>query len=147
MLSRQPDAWRRIGSDVDVVVGDPTVAGPWQDQLASCDAAVNLAGAGIFDKRWNAAYKALIRDSRLRSTENVMAALTRAAATPKVLVNGSAIGYYGPHGDEELDESSPAGSDYLAQVCVAWESSATAAQGVRVVLIRTGVVLDGRGGR
>ena len=75
-----------------------------------------------------------------------MAALTRAAATPKVLVNGSAIGYYGPHGDEELDESSPAGSDYLAQVCVAWESAATAAQGVRVALIRTGVVLDQRGG-
>src|SRR5207247_2437606 len=109
-----------------VVVGDPTEAGPWQEQVASCDAVVNLAGAGLFDKRWNDTYKALMRDSRVRATENVAAALarqpTRGDSSPKVLVSGSAIGYYGPHGDEELDESSPPGDDFLARMCVDWEA-------------------------
>ncbi len=152
VLSRRADAWQRVGPDVTVVVGDPTAAGDWQDQAAGCDAVVNLAGAGIFDKRWTAGYKAAVRDSRLRATGNVAAALSRqpvrADGSPKVLVSGSAIGYYGPHGDEELDESSPPGDDFMAQVCVAWESAARAAEsaGVRVALIRTGVVLDRAGG-
>jgi uncharacterized protein (TIGR01777 family) len=152
VLSRRPDAWQRVGPDVTVVVGDPTAAGPWQDQLAAGDAVVNLAGAGIFDKRWNAAYKAAIRDSRVRTTEHVAAALagqpTRADGSPKVLVSGSAIGYYGPHGDEELDESSPPGDDFMAGVCVEWEAATrpAAAAGVRVVLLRTGIVLDRSGG-
>jgi uncharacterized protein (TIGR01777 family) len=150
VLSRRADAWQRVGMDVEIVLGDPTVPGPWQDQVAPCDAVVNLAGAGLFDKRWNAAYKALIRDTRVRATENVVAALARhparADGTPKVLVSGSAIGYYGPHGEEELDETSPPGSDFTAQVAVAWEAAAKAAAGVRVALIRTGIVLDRRGG-
>src|SRR5947207_967251 len=73
-LSRRADAWERVGPDVQVVVGDPNEPGPWQDRIAECDAVVNLAGAGIFDKRWDAAYKATIRDSRLRPTANVVAA-------------------------------------------------------------------------
>jgi uncharacterized protein (TIGR01777 family) len=152
VLSRRPDAWQRVGQDVQVIIGDPTQPGPWQERLAECDAVVNLAGAGIFDHRWNEAYKAAIRDSRVRATENVAAALakqpTRADGSPKVLVNGSAVGYYGPHGDEELTEDSPPGADFLAGVCVAWEAAARAAEpaGVRVALIRTGVVLDAEGG-
>jgi uncharacterized protein (TIGR01777 family) len=152
VLSRRGDAWRRVGPDVEVVVGDPMAAGPWQVPLAACDAVVNLVGAGIFDRRWNAEYKALLRDSRLRSTENVVAALAkqpvRADGSPKVLVSGSAIGYYGVHGDEELDESSPQGDDFMARVCCEWEAAARAVEpvGVRVALIRTGVVLDRRGG-
>jgi uncharacterized protein (TIGR01777 family) len=151
-LSRRPDAWQRVGQDVQVIIGDPTQPGPWQERLAECDAVVNLAGAGIFDHRWNEAYKAAIRVSRVRATENVAAALakqpTQADGSPKVLVNGSAVGYYGPHGDEELTEGSPPGTDFLAGVCVAWEAAARAAEptGVRVALIRTGVVLDAEGG-
>jgi uncharacterized protein (TIGR01777 family) len=150
VLSRQSDAWQRVGLDVEIVVGDPTQPGPWQDQVTACDAVVNLAGAGLFDKRWNPAYKTLIHDTRVRATENVVAALARQPAradgTPKVLVSGSAIGYYGPHGDEELDETSPPGADFTAQVAIAWEAAADAAAGVRVALIRTGIVLDRRGG-
>ncbi len=150
LLSRRADAWQRVGPDVEIITGDSMQPGPWQDQITTCDAVVNLAGAGLFDKRWNAAYKALIRDSRVRTTENVVAALARQPArtdgTPKVLVSGSAIGYYGSRGNEELDEFSPQGGDFMAQVCVAWEAAAKAAAGVRVALIRTGVVLDRRGG-
>jgi uncharacterized protein (TIGR01777 family) len=152
VLSRRADAWRRVGPDVEVVAGDPMAAGPWRDRLASCEAVVNLAGAGIFDRRWNVEYKALIRDSRLKSTENVVAALTkqpmRSDGSPKVMVSGSAIGYYGVHGDEEIDESSPQGDDYMARTCGEWEAAACSAEsaGVRVVLVRTGIVLDRRGG-
>jgi hypothetical protein len=152
VLSRQADAWRRVGLDVEVIVGDPTEAGPWQDAVTTCDAVVNLAGAGLFDKRWSAAYKAAIRDSRVRATEHVAQALarqpSRADGSPKVLVSGSAIGFYGPHGDQELDEASPPGDDYLARVCVDWEAATkpAAAAGVRVTLLRTGVVLDRAGG-
>jgi uncharacterized protein (TIGR01777 family) len=152
VVSRRADAWERVGHDVAVVVGDPTEAGPWQDGIAECDAVINLAGAGIFDKRWNDTYKATIRESRLRSTANVVAALakqpTRADGSPKVLVNGSAIGYYGPHGDEELTEDSPPGSDFMARLCVEWEAAARAVEqaGVRAALVRTGVVLDTAGG-
>jgi uncharacterized protein (TIGR01777 family) len=152
VLSRKTDAWRRVGVDVEVIVGDPTEPGEWQNAIASCDAVVNLAGAGLFDKRWSTAYKALIRDSRVRTTEHVAAALAvqpqRADGSPKVLVSGSAIGYYGPHGKEELDESSPAGDDYLSKVCGEWEAAtqAASAAGVRVALVRTGIVLDRAGG-
>jgi uncharacterized protein (TIGR01777 family) len=151
-VSRRADAWERVGHDVTVVVGDPTDAGPWQDRIGECDAVINLAGAGIFDKRWNATYKAAIRDSRLRSTAKIVAALvkqpTRADGSPKVLVNGSAIGFYGPRGEEELAEDSPSGDDFMARVCVEWEAAARAAEpmGVRVAIIRTGVVLDTAGG-
>ena len=152
VLSRRPDAWQRAGPDVATVAGDATQPGPWQDRPAECDAAVNLAGAGIFDRRWTAAYKAVLRDSRVRSTENVVAALAkqpaRADGSPKVLVNGSAVGYYGPHGDEELTEGSPPGDDFLAQLCVEWEAAARQAEpaGVRVAPVRTGIVLDREGG-
>jgi uncharacterized protein (TIGR01777 family) len=152
VLSRMTNSWHRVGPDVEIVPGDATQPGPWQDMAAACDAVVNLAGAGIFDRRWNPAYKALIRDSRIRTTENVVAAITRqpvrADGSPKVLVSGSAIGYYGPHGDEEVDETAPPGDDFMAKVCVDWEAAASAAAsaGVRVALIRTGIVLDHRGG-
>jgi uncharacterized protein (TIGR01777 family) len=152
VLSRRSDAWRRVGPDVEIVAGDPTAAGPWQDGVATCDAVVNLAGAGIFDHRWNAEYKALLRDSRVRATENVVVAMAkqpvRADGSPKALVNGSAIGYYGVHGDEELDELSPMGDDFMAKVCGDWEATARPAEaaGVRVAMIRTGIVLDRRGG-
>ncbi|GGS75072.1 TIGR01777 family oxidoreductase [Streptomyces griseoviridis] len=116
--------------------------------LAGCDAVVNLAGAGVGDRRWTAAYKARIRDSRVHGT----AALARAVAAldrpPRVFVCGSAIGYYGETGDREIDESAPAGTGFLPEVCVEWEAAAAPAQeaGVRTVFTRTGLVVARGGG-
>ena len=152
MLSRQPDAWEHVGQDVTVLVGDPTKPGDWQDKLAECDAVVHLAGANIFAKRWNVEFKRLLRDSRLLSTKNVVDAIAkspkRADGTAKPLVSASAIGYYGPHGDEEITEDSPPGNDFMSNLCVEWEAAARAAEaaGVRVTMIRTGIVHDPRGG-
>jgi uncharacterized protein (TIGR01777 family) len=153
LLTRRPgDATARFGERCTVVEGDVTRAGPWMDRLAECDGVVHLAGAGIFDRRWSAAFKELIRTSRVDGTANVAAALCRvprrADGTPKVLVSGSAIGHYGPHGDEELGEDAGPGADFLAGVCVEWERAAEPARacGARVVWLRTGIVLDPRGG-
>ena len=127
-------------------------ADAWMDSVAECDAVINLAGENIFARRWNDEFKALLRDSRVKSTENVVHALTKhprtAPGSAKVLVNASAIGYYGPAGDEELTEDSPPGNDTLARVCIEWENAARAAEahGVRVAMVRVGVVLDTEGG-
>jgi uncharacterized protein len=153
VLTRHPaKAHERLESGCTIVEGDPTQAGGWMESVGECDAVVNLAGENIFNHRWNDEVKTAIRDSRVRGTENVVQALARAprdaAGRPKVLVNASAVGYYGPHGDEELTEADLAGDDFLACVCVDWENAARAAEplGVRVVSIRTGVVLDKEGG-
>jgi uncharacterized protein (TIGR01777 family) len=151
LLSRRPESVKRVGDAVNVVAGDPVQAGPWMDALKDCDAVVHLAGEGIFNRRWSQEFKDLIYSSRIKSTENIVTALVRAKASgsmPRTLVSGSAIGYYGPHGDEELSEESLAGNDFLARVCIDWEKAALAAvgQGCRVVLLRTGVVLDPLGG-
>jgi uncharacterized protein (TIGR01777 family) len=152
LLSRRPDAASSFKANAEVISGDPTQPGPWQDTASGCDAIVNLAGASIFGQRWTPAFKALLRESRVRATENCAGAIRRsprrADGSPKVLVNASAIGYYGPHGDEELDESAPSGSDFLASLCVDWEKSAAPAieAGTRVVFARIGVVLDTAGG-
>ena len=148
VLSRRSNAWEHVGPDCTIVQGDPTGAGPWQDRVGECDAVVNLAGAGIFDKRWTPEYRQTIRDSRVKSTTNVVDAMRKSGGPGKVLVNASAIGYYGPRGDEELDESSPPGNDFMAKVCQEWESAAREAEaaGVRVAMIRTGIVHDPAGG-
>jgi uncharacterized protein (TIGR01777 family) len=152
VLSRRPDAWTRVGPDCTIIPGDPTKADAWQDALAGCDAVVHLAGRNLFDQRWDDAFKAEILSSRVESTNHVVEALakspTRADGSPKVLVSASAVGYYGPHGNEELTEDSPPGDDTMAKVCVAWEAAARQAEaaGVRVALIRTGIVLDKEGG-
>jgi uncharacterized protein len=153
VLTRRPEHVNQTwGSEVRVVAGDPMQPGPWIDAAGESDAVVNLAGEGIFNHRWWTAFKQTLRDSRIKSTENVVAALAkqprRGDGSPKVLVNASAIGYYGPHSDEELDETAPAGSDFLAQLCMDWERAALAAEqhGIRVVLLRTGVVLAKEGG-
>jgi uncharacterized protein len=119
------------------------------DSLAGRDAVVHLAGENIA-RRWTAGAKRAIRDSRELGTRNLVQGIRACAPEqrPRVLVSASAIGYYGPHGDEPIDEEAPAGGDFLAQMCVAWEAQALAAEqlGVRVVLLRNGVVLDARGG-
>jgi uncharacterized protein (TIGR01777 family) len=119
--------------------------------LADVDAVVNLAGVGIGDKRWTDAYKREVVDSRVDSTATVAAALAQAAAAdperPRVLLSASAVGFYGDGGDQVLDERSPAGSDFLADVCAQWEAATAPAEtaGIRVAHLRTGLVLA-RGG-
>jgi len=145
LLSRRADK-ARIRPDlrgVEVIQGDPTLVGGWELAVDGCDAVVNLAGHNIFAERWNADVKRRVRDSRLYGTENVVAAMGKAARSPKVLVQASAIGYYGPCGDEELTEASPPGSDFMAEVCRAWEDAARTAEtfNARVARVRIGVVL------
>lgn len=118
------------------------------EAFAGCDAVVHLAGEPLA-QRWTDEVKRRIRESRERGTRNLLAGLRAAAEPrPRVLVSQSAIGWYGAHGDEQLDESAPAARDFLAQVVAAWEAEAQAAEelGMRVVLTRTGVVLAESGG-
>ncbi len=153
LLTRRPaQAREQCGSECTVVEGDPTQPGAWMDAIQDCDGVVHLAGESIFNRRWNEAFKAVLRDSRVQSTDLVVQALARnprtAAGNPKVLVNASAIGYYGFHGAEELAEEDRPGDDTLARICVDWEKAAQAAEplGVRVVRLRIGVVLAKEGG-
>lgn len=144
-LSRSAGAAARLPPGARAVEGDPTSPGAWQDVLAGCDACVHLAGEPIAAGRWNAERKRRIRDSRVRSTENVAAVLRERG--PAVLVSGSAVGLYGSRGDETLDEASAPGDDFLAGVCREWEAAAAPAAGrARVVLLRTGIVLAAEGG-
>jgi uncharacterized protein len=153
VLTRRPEAVRqRWGERCGVVHGDPTQPGNWTQALKDCDAVVHLAGENLFARRWSAAFKESLRSSRIQGTDNVARALAaqplRADGSPKVFASASAIGYYGPRGDEELDETAPAGSDFLAQLCSDWEKATQPAldAGVRVAHMRTGVVLDPAGG-
>ncbi len=123
-------------------------AGPWRTALDGALAVINLAGAGLADQRWTTRRKALLRDSRIRATRSLVAALGALDTPPKVFISASAVGYYGASGDEARTESSPPGDDFLARLCDAWESEArlAAAGSIRVALIRTGIVLDRSGG-
>jgi uncharacterized protein (TIGR01777 family) len=152
LTRRQAEARQALGPQVEVVEGNPMQPGPWAEKIDGCDAVISLVGENVFARRWNAKFKQMLVDSRVRSAENVAAALARrprrADGQPKVLVNASAIGYYGPRGDEELTEESPPGDDFLARLCVDWERAARAVEsaGVRCAVVRVGVVLDRKGG-
>jgi uncharacterized protein len=152
------DRLRGEGHAVSVLTRNPTRPGEvrwnpddesteWQAAIQDTDAVVHLAGASIAGGRWTAARKALIRESRVRSTRAVAAAILAARRPPAVFISGSALGYYGARGDELLTEDSAPGSDFLASVCVEWEREARAAEPVtRLVLVRTGLALDKQGG-
>jgi uncharacterized protein (TIGR01777 family) len=116
--------------------------------LAGVDAVVNLAGESIAAWRWTATKKARIRASRVEGTALIARTLAALAPRPRVLVNASAVGYYGDRGDEPLDETSPPGDGFLAETCRAWEAATEPARraGLRVVRLRIGVVIDARGG-
>ncbi|HPY25179.1 MAG: uncharacterized protein QG655_3748 [Actinomycetota bacterium] len=116
------------------------------DDLAGVDAVVNLCGVGVGDRRWSGAFKQSLRDSRIDPTEVISAAV--AEAEIPILVNASAVGYYGDTGDRVIDESAPAGDGFLAGLCADWEAATRPAQqaGTRVVLARTGLVLSPGGG-
>jgi len=146
---------RRVSDDklpkhpsLEAVVGDPTMPGPWQEKVEGCDAVVHLAGAGIADRRWNRRVVQQIIDSRIDGTHQVVEAIRSAKRCPAVFISGSAIGWYG-RTNGAVDESSSQGpADQLTELCLNWEAQAMEAQslGVRTVLIRTGLVLDARGG-
>jgi uncharacterized protein (TIGR01777 family) len=122
--------------------------GPWEAEISRSDAVVNLAGEGIFKKRWDAGYKSLIWRSRVDGTRQLIAAIARQTQQPRILINASAIGFYGPRGSEPLDENGQPGSDVLGQMAQAWEAEAEKAEplGLRVIRLRIGVVLDKDGG-
>ena len=126
----------------------PDVQGEWVERVKAADAVINLAGEPVADKRWTAAQKHRILASRVEATTAIVAAMEQAPGQSKVLVNGSAIGFYGPRGDEILTEDSGPGSDFLAGVVKDWEGAAVGAEAhnVRVVRIRTGIVLGTTGG-
>jgi uncharacterized protein (TIGR01777 family) len=116
--------------------------------LEGIDVVIHLSGAGIADGRWTEERKQLIRSSRIDTTRVLVDSLSRLKQKPRVLIVASAIGYYGSRGDEILTESSATGTDFLALVCRDWEAEASRAaeRGIRTVVLRTGVVLSGKGG-
>jgi uncharacterized protein (TIGR01777 family) len=118
------------------------------DALHGVDGVVHLAGAGVGDHRWSASYKETILSSRVNGTTTLAEALSQLSQPPAVMVSASAVGYYGSRGDEILNEKSGPGVGFLADVCTQWELATTAAltAGIRVVRLRTGVVLSAAGG-
>jgi uncharacterized protein len=149
VLSRDPQR-ARAALGVEAVAWDPLTGPAPVAALAATDAVVHLAGENVA-QRWTPAARHAILASRETGTRNLVAGLrqARAAGTgPGVLVSASAVGYYGPRGDERIDESVPAGDDFLARVCAVWEREANAASeaGLRVATVRTGVVLARDGG-
>ncbi|MFN6571482.1 TIGR01777 family oxidoreductase [Dendronalium sp. ChiSLP03b] len=132
---------------VEIVAYTPNVSGSWQDAIAGCDGVVNLAGEPIAEKRWTPEHKQEILNSRQLGTQKIVEAIANANPKPTVLVNASAIGYYGTSETATFDETSLSGNDFLAQVCQAWEAEARKVKdaGVRLVILRFGIIL-GLGG-
>jgi uncharacterized protein (TIGR01777 family) len=147
VLSRDPDRARSALGEVDVADWDPTGTAAPTGGLAGRDGVVHLAGEPVA-QRWSDMAKERIWTSREDGTRCLVAGLREAEPRPRVLVSASGVGYYGPRGDERLDESAEPGDDFLAEVTQVWEAEAAAAEelGLRVVLVRTGVVLDRAGG-
>jgi uncharacterized protein (TIGR01777 family) len=148
-LTRDPAGAReKLGESISAVRWEKPAAEPAPaDALSGCDGVVHLLGAPV-DQRWSEEAKENIRKSRVLGTRYLVAGLREADPRPPVLVSQSATGYYGPRGDEPVDETEPAADDFLAQVVRDWEGEARAAEelGVRVALMRTGVVLTESGG-
>ena len=144
VLSRTPDS-------VNKIIGNKLTTLSNLDQLNSehsFQVIINLAGAPIFDNHWSETRKKVIRDSRIKLTEQLLAYIERAGVKPELLISGSAIGYYGDQGNSVLNEASPVHPDFSQRLCADWESTAQQAErfGVRVCLIRTGLVLAYDGG-
>ncbi|AFZ46406.1 protein of unknown function DUF1731 [Cyanobacterium stanieri PCC 7202] len=151
VLTRNVDKARSIfpnnlQSNLEYVSYTPKQSGDWQKQLSGCDGVVNLAGAPI-GERWNPSYKQEIFDSRQLGTRNIVEGIKSSAQKPSFLINASAIGFYGTSETATYTEISPAGDDFLAKVCVAWEEEAQKVKeaDVRLVIFRFGIVL-GDGG-
>jgi uncharacterized protein len=148
VLTRSPYKAKRLFPassfpSVEVVTYSPLEAGEWQGAIAGCDGVVNLAGAPIAESRWTPERKTEILESRQIGTRKLVEAIAQADPRPTVLINSSAIGYYGTSETATFDESSAPADDFLAQVCKAWEEEAqkVTQAGVRLVILRTGIVL------
>jgi uncharacterized protein (TIGR01777 family) len=141
-------ARKKVPGMADYVMWEASEDGPWAAAIDGAYAVINLAGPSLANKRWNAAYKQYVQQARVIGTRGIVNAIAKANEKPQVLLSGSAVGYYGHRDDTPLDEQSPPGTDFLAQLCQAWEYEALKAQsyGVRTVVLRTGIVLDKKGG-
>ena len=147
ILSRNPAQMAGLPPGTQAARWDGRTAAGWGHLITADTAIINLAGASIGDGRWTAARKQEILDSRLHSAQAVIEAVTTAAAKPAVVIQSSAVGYYGNRADELLPETAPPGQDFTAEVCIAWEKAAEPlAPHTRLVTIRTGVVLTTAGG-
>lgn len=148
VLSRNPQRARGLPPGVQVVAWDGRTAAGWGSLADGAFAMVNLAGENIAGGRWTAERRRRIRQSRLDAGHAVVEAVRAAARKPAVVVQASGVGYYGPHGDEEVTEEAPPGSDFLGRLAVEWEASTAPVEemGVRRVIVRTGVVLSREGG-
>ncbi len=133
--------------NLEIISYTPGVSGIWQDSIAGCDGVVNLAGEPIAEGRWTPERKQEILNTRKLGTEKIVEAIAKANPQPSVLVNTSAIGYYGTSETASFDEDSASGNDFLAQVCQEWEAEASKVKdaSVRLVILRFGIVL-GNGG-
>lgn len=148
VISRSPGRTGHLPEGVNLITGDPAKPGAWQEQAAQCDGVINLAGASIFTY-WTGRAKQIIYDSRILTTRRLVEALATRSGQRTVLINASAVGYYGPRDDDLLvEEDGPPGSDFLARLARDWEAEAKRAAdyGVRVVLCRFGIVLGKQGG-
>ncbi len=139
---------RRAPAAADEAQWDPASGRLDPAAVDGADAVVNLAGAGIGDKRWSEGYTRLLRDSRVRATELLASTVAALERPPTVFLSGSAVGIYGDRGEETLDERSALGTGTLAEICIAWEQATAAAadHGARVAHLRTGIVLARHGG-
>ena len=132
--------------NLEFVTYKPKESGEWQESISGCDAVINLAGEPIAE-RWTAQQKQEILESRQLGTRKIVEAIAKAAVKPKVLISGSAIGYYGTSETAVFEETSPSGSDFLAEVCQNWEAEAEKVKefGVRLAILRVGIVLANGG--
>jgi len=148
LTRRKEEAQRSCGSTVTAVEWNGRETGAWERCLEGADAVVNLAGAPIADGRWTDARKRVLAESRVLTTRLLAEAISRRTSKPRTLISASGIGYYGASDDRVLDEGATRGEGFLADLCLAWEAEAlrTAEFGVRVVLLRTGMVLELDGG-
>lgn len=142
LLSRRPPAESGIPKR-RWLAWQPGFTGEWENAVDRADGIINLAGEPIAAKRWNEAQKERLRSSRIAATRSLVNAIVKAKAKPRFFINASAVGYYGARGDELITENTGPGQDFLARLCVDWENEAKAAEasGVRVALLRTGIVL------
>ena len=148
ILTRQASRENQPGIRTRYASWNPNQSGPWERELDGVDGVVNLAGEPIVGKRWTPEQKQKIVESRVGATHAIVEAIRNAKRKPLFLINASAIGYYGPHGNEELTEESPRGNDFLGETSQKWEAEALRAEelAIRVVRIRIGIVLEIGGG-
>lgn len=148
ILSRSPERITALPDGVRLEGWDGRTAEGWGPAADGADAIVNLAGESIAAGRWSDTRKQRIRDSRVNAGQAVVKAVAEAQDKPQVVIQSSAVGYYGPCGDEEITEDAPPGDDFLAHVAMEWEQSTASLEemGVRRAILRTGVVLSQDGG-